>query len=122
VPRPAFVVADEPYTAARLQKLGESSLASVTFANYYTSSDADGRNTLLEQLVASAENSAGSTVADQVEECAAQVLETEDPTIPTFGAVGELDDRAVLVLGFAWSRSSSKPPTRGTESGRRAFG
>ena len=113
VPRPAFTVADEPYTAVRLQKLGESSLASVTFANYYSANDAgDGRNTLLEQLVGSAENSAGSTVAAQVEECGAQVLETEDPTIPTFGAIGDLDDHAVLVLGFAWSRDSNGPLDR----------
>ena len=111
-PEPDFDVVDDPFTPSSLQKLGESSLASVRFANYYAADDAEGRNTLLEQLVGSAEESAGSSVAAQVDECGAQVLDTEDPTIPTFGALGELDGRSVLVLGFAWSRETSGPLDR----------
>jgi hypothetical protein len=106
-PEPTFTVADDPYTAAELQKLGESSLASVRFSNYYSADDAEGRNTLLEQLVAAAKSASDASVAAQVDECGAQVLETEDPTIPTFGALGELDGRPVVVLGFAFTRQSS---------------
>lgn len=111
-PEPRFSVADDPFTPAGLQRLGESSLASVRFASVYSSDDADGRNTLLEQLVASAEASSGAGVASQVDECGAQVLDTEDPTIPTFGYLGELDGEPVLVLGFAWSRRASGPLDR----------
>lgn len=112
-PTPRFVVEDEPLTGADLQKRGESSLASVRFATAYraNSSVDDGRS-LLEQLVDSAHAAAGPEVAEQVEECASQVLDTQDPTIPTFGSVGELDGREVLVLGFAWSRKSSGPLNR----------
>ena len=106
-PEPDFTVEDDPFTAAGLQKLGESSLASVRFANYYSPNDAENRNTLLEQLVSSAEAASGSSVAAQVDECGTQVLDTEDPTIPTFGALGELDGQPVLVLGFAFTRQSS---------------
>jgi anti-sigma factor RsiW len=106
-PEPGFTVEDDPFTSAGLQKLGESSLASVRFANYYSADDAESRNTLLEQLVASAEAASDTSVAAQVDECGAQVLETEDPTIPTFGALGELDGQPVLVLGFAFTRQSS---------------
>ena len=106
-PEPDFTVEDEPFTAAGLQKLGESSLASVRFANYYSADDAESRNTLLEQLVASAEATSDESVAAQVDECGTQVLDTEDPTIPTFGALGELDGQPVLVLGFAFTRQSS---------------
>jgi anti-sigma factor RsiW len=111
-PKPRFTVADEPYTAADLQKLGESSLASVTFAHYYTAGDADGRDALLDQLVESAEASSGSEVSSQVYECGLQVLDTDDPTIPTFGALAEVDGNPVLVLGFVWSRTSSGPMDR----------
>jgi anti-sigma factor RsiW len=106
-PEPDFTVEDDPFTAAGLQKLGESSLASVRFANYYSADDAESRNTLLEQLVSSAEAASDASVAAQVDECGAQVLDTEDPTIPTFGALGELDGQPVLVLGFAFTRQSS---------------
>ena len=111
-PDPRFTVADEPYSPSDLQKLGESSLASVTFANYYTARDADRRDALLDQLVAAAEASAGSEVGSQVYECGLQVLDTEDPTIPTFGAVAELDGTPVLILGFVWSRASDGPLDR----------
>lgn len=113
-PTPKFRVEDEPLTAADLQKRGESSLESVTFAASYSADDADrdGSRTLLEQLVEAADEAAGNTVGDQVEECAEQVLDTRDPTIPTFGSVGELDGQEVLVLGFAWSRTSSGPLDR----------
>lgn len=106
-PEPTFTIADEAFTAAGLQKLGESSLASVRFANYYSADDTESRNTLLDQLVSSAEAASDASVAAQVDECGAQVLETEDPTIPTFGVLGELDGRSVLVLGFAFTRQSS---------------
>lgn len=111
-PDPRFTVADEPYTSSDLQKLGESSLASVTFAHYYTARDADGRDALLDQLVAAAEASSGSEVSSQVYECGLQVLDTEDPTIPTFGRLAEVDGTPVLVLGFVWSRSSTGPLDR----------
>lgn len=111
-PDPRFEVAEDPYTSADLQKLGESSLASVTFASYYSADDAEGRYTLLEELVAAAEATSGSTVSSQVEECGSQVLDTEDPTIPTFGAIGELDGETALVLGFAWTRTRSGPLDR----------
>jgi hypothetical protein len=111
-PDPRFTVADEPYTSSDLQKLGESSLASVTFAHYYTARDADGRDALLDQLVAAAEASSGSEVSSQVYECGLQVLDTEDPTIPTFGALAEVDGAPVLVLGFVWSRAPSGPLDR----------
>lgn len=111
-PDPRFTVVDEPYTSSDLQKLGESSLASVTFAHYYTARDADGRGALLDQLVAAAEASSGSEVSTQVYECGLQVLDTEDPTIPTFGALAEVDGTPVLVLGFVWSRATSGPLNR----------
>jgi hypothetical protein len=111
-PDPRFTVADEPYSSSDLQKLGESSLASVTFAHYYTTRDADGRDALLDQLVAAADASSGSEVSSQVYECGLQVLDTEDPTIPTFGALAEVDGAPVLVLGFVWSRASSGPLDR----------
>ena len=111
-PDPRFTVADEPYTSSDLQKLGESSLASVTFAHYYTARDADGRDALLDQLVAAADASSGSEVSSQVYECGLQVLDTEDATIPTFGALGEVDGTPVLVLGFVWSRTSTGPLDR----------
>lgn len=104
-PNPRFVVAEDPFTPERLQKLGESSLDSVRFASFYSTADADARNTLLEQLVESARDVAGEDAARQVDECGAQVLDTQDPTIPTFGYQGELGGKDVLVLGFAWSRS-----------------
>lgn len=111
-PQPTFAIADEPYTAAGLQKLGESSIASVTFANSYSAQHASRRNRLLEQLVAAAEATSGSIISSQVEECGTQVLATDDPTIPTFGGVGELDGQPVLVLGFAWTRERSGPLDR----------
>ncbi|MBW3594112.1 MAG: hypothetical protein KY391_00930, partial [Actinobacteria bacterium] len=97
---------------ADLQKRGESSLESVSFAASYSAKDARGNRTLLEQLVDSARARAGDDVAAQVEDCAEQVLETSDPTIPTFGSVGKLDGQEVLVLGFAWTRRSSGPLDR----------
>ena len=108
-PTPTFSVDGDPYTSGELQKRGESSLASVTFANAYSANDASGRLALLDQLVEAARAQAGDEVAEQVERCGAQVLDTQDPTIPTFGSIGELDGRDVLVLGFAWTRSSSGP-------------
>ena len=111
-PTPRFSVDEDPYTSEQLQKRGESSLASVTFANAYSANDAGGRLTLLDRLVASARAQAGDEVAEQVERCGSQVLDTEDPTIPTFGSIGELDGQDVLVLGFAWTRSSSGPLDR----------
>ena len=111
-PSPRFRVDEKPLTGADLQKRGESSLESVTFAASYSANDARGSRTLLEQLVDAADNAAGGEVAAQVEECGGQVLDSEDPTIPTFGSVGELDGREVLVLGFAWTRRSSGPLDR----------
>lgn len=111
-PEPRFTVADEPYTSSDLQKLGESSLASVTFANYYTARDAAGRDVLLDQLVAAAEASSGQEVSAQVYECGLQVLDTADPTIPTFGALAEVDGVPVLVMGFVWSRTPTGPLDR----------
>ena len=102
-PRPTFTVADDPYTSEELEKLGESSLASVTFAHYYSAGDAENRSTLLEQLVDAARRQAGAGVADQVENCGEQVLDSEEAIVPTFGAVGELGDRNAVILGFAWT-------------------
>ena len=111
-PDPRFTVADEPFTSSDLQKLGESSLASVTFAHYYTAGDAGRRGALLDQLVAAAEASSGQEVSSQVYECGLQVLDTDDPTIPTFGALADVDGTPVLVLGFVWSRTSTGPLDR----------
>ena len=105
-PSPTFVVSRDPYTSADLQKLGESSLPSVTFANAYRADDADSSATVLEQLVRLAEQSAGEDVADQVEECAGRVLGSEESILPTFGATGEVNGEAALVVGFAWTSRS----------------
>ena len=105
-PRPTFRVEDDPQTASELQKRGESSIESVTFANYYSANDAGQRLALLDQLVDAARTKAGDEVAGQVEQCGGQVLDTEDPTIPTFGSIGRLNGRDVLILGFVWTRSS----------------
>ena len=102
-PQPAFTLADDPFTSGELQKLGESSLASVTFAHYYSAGDAEHRVTLLEQLVDDARRRAGQEVADQVEDCAQQVLDSENAILPSFGSLGELDGSDALVLGFAWT-------------------
>lgn len=102
-PAPTFVVSRDPYSSAELQKLGESSLPSVTFANAYRADDADSSATVLEQLVRLAEQNAGGDIADQVEECAGRVLGSEESILPTFGATGEVNGDDALVLGFAWT-------------------
>ena len=112
VPGPRFSIAADPYTPADLERLGESGLDSVRFANYYSADDADGRFTLLEQLVRSADKTSGASVAAQVEECGTQVLDSKDPIIPTFGAIGRLRDQDVVVLGFAWTRRATGPLDR----------
>jgi len=63
-------------------------------------------------LVEKARASSGDEVADQVDRCASQVLETSDPTVPTFGMLGNLDGREVLVLGFATTRARTGPLDR----------
>jgi len=111
-PAPTFRVENDPLTGAYLQKRGESSLESVSFVAYYSADDAGRKRPLLRQLVDKARASSGETVAEQVERCATDVLDTSDPTLPTFGMVGTLDDRDVLVLGFAWTRADSGPLDR----------
>ena len=111
-PVPTFSVERRPLTGPDLQKRGESSLQSVRFAAFYSADDADGSRTLLEQLVDDASASAGADVADQVDRCASQVLETSDPTLPSFGTLGTLDGDEVLVLGFAWTRAKTGPLDR----------
>lgn len=111
-PVPTFRVEQRPLTGAILQKRGESSLDSVRSAAYFSYDDTAGARTRLEQLVKAARSSAGEGVADQVDRCASQVLETSDPAVPTFGVLGTLDDREVLVLGFAYTRARSGPLDR----------
>ena len=106
-PVPTFRVEERRLSGPVLQKRGASSLDSVRAAAYYSYDDTSGARTLLEQLVDAARTSAGDEVADQVDECATRVLETSDPAVPTFGILGTLDDREVLVLGFAYTRASS---------------
>lgn len=110
-PAPTFRV-EGRLSASGLQKRGESSLESVRSAAYFSSNDASGARTLLEQLVDAADRAAGPEIANQVEECATQVLETSDPTVPTFGMIGNLRGDDVLVLGFAWTRARSGPLDR----------
>lgn len=110
-PAPTFRV-EGRLTSDGLQKRGESGLDSARFAAYYSANDASGARTLLEQLIDAADRAAGPEVASQVDECASQVLDTSDPTVPTFGSVGKLRGNDVLVLGFAWTRASSGPLDR----------
>jgi len=111
-PVPTFTVERRSLTAAELQKRGESSLQSVRFAAYYSANDARGSRTLLEQLVEAARAAAGDDVGDQVDQCGTQVLQTSDPIVPSFGSVGALEGRQVLILGFAWTRQRSGPLDR----------
>lgn len=110
-PTPNFVISRDPYTSAELEKIGESSPPSLTFAHYYNASDADS-GTGLDQLVTSAEQVAGSAVAEQVEECAGRVLGSERSILPTFGALGEVDGNDALIVGFAWTSRSRGPLDR----------
>ncbi len=112
VPRATFTVERRALTGADLQKRGESGLPSVSLAATYSADDARGGRTLLEGLVDSARAAAGDEVADQVEECGTQVLETSDPTIPSFGTLATLEGREVVVLGFVWTRADSGPLDR----------
>ncbi len=106
-PRPGFMVATDPYTSAELEKLGESGLPTVMIARFYNARDADSSVTLLEQLVAAARNRVGDDIAEQVETCAARVLDSEKRIVPTFGAAGEFDSDDAVIVGFAWTTRSS---------------
>ena len=104
-PRPPFEIATDPFTSSQLERLGRSSAPSRTLSTSYNTPSDNDSDSLLDQLVAEANDKAGADVAQQVENCAARVLESEDRIIPTFGALGELDGRDTLVVGFAWARS-----------------
>ena len=110
-PEPTFAIARR-LSANRLEKLGESGLGSVRFENAYRAADRDRDSNLLDILVDEAARVSGKEDAVQVEECATRVMETEDPVLPTFGLVGTLDDREVLVLGFSWTPRRSGPLDR----------
>lgn len=102
-PSPTFSVAQEPLSGDDLELLGRSGSETVRFARYYDAADASGAPELVEQLAAAARATVGANEATQVQECSAQVLESQDPTLPAFGMVGAYEDRDVLILGFIWS-------------------
>ena len=101
-PQPTFEVVGA-VTSDRLERLGESSLGSVRFAHAYRADDDASGGDLLGHLVEVAAEVSGEDDSKQIEECASRVMESDDTILPTFGLVGKLGDRDVLVLGFAWS-------------------
>ena len=105
-PQPTFALG-RTLTSDRLERLGESGLESVRFAHAYRTTDRDRDTDLLDILVTEAARVSNDADAAQVRDCATRVMDTEDPVLPTFGLVGRLDEREVLVLGFAWTPKAS---------------
>ena len=100
-PKPVF-------RTALVQNLGEVSESKVLerFADYYTVADAQRRSEgFLDRLSLEAPGSA----RDQVESCGDLVHETEDSLLPAAGALGRINDRQSLVLGFVYSKDGRGP-------------
>lgn len=107
-PAPTFIGIERRYTNARLDRLGRRGLQLVLFSRAYDTDDtARLRNDFVDRVATSAARRAGQAAADQVRDCAGVVLDGEATALPAFGALGRLDGRDVLVLGFAWSEGGS---------------
>ncbi|MDQ3878077.1 MAG: zf-HC2 domain-containing protein [Actinomycetota bacterium] len=95
-------------TTSALRKRGAMSPIFKAFAGYYDSSNAARfQQPLVKQLAAQAPT---SDVSSQIEQCAHSVLTGEDhPALPAYAAQTSIEDKPALVLGFAWTPSTTGP-------------
>ena len=108
-PEPTFIDRLDRLTDRDLDATGGRSTATRRFAGYYQVDDVGATRT---RAVATLAGQAPVALREQIRRCAQVVFEGQPQSLPASGRRGTYQERAVLVLTFAWSDDPAGPLDR----------
>ena len=115
-PNPSFESTAGVIQRSELRNFGSKEEPFVTFSRTFAVEDAEALGTKflsdLDDAATRTTNTSEESLSDEdtITECGEQVLEAQDnPTLPAYAGYGELERKAVLMMGFVYSAEDSGP-------------